>query len=199
MSNIIQVPEKYIYSKRLDEFFASSSLYCSWDEDIETQKHNEFKILEVYKCCLMKESRLPSFSDIMEEVSSSNEEIFYEAAAIEFEEEYDISDPIWRDRDEVEEMISGLSYQWNDTHARNGLTFRLEEFVVYVLEKERASYTIDKDDDLFYKKELGRLGIVDNVIFVANDCQNILFPKFITNNCLGYVNIVHYYQEISRE
>ena len=78
--------------------------------ELEYEEYVERHIVHFYYECLVSRNRIPEFFELLENVNEFNEGLFWEAAAIQFDYEFDLSD--YRDDEARMEQIDELAYEF---------------------------------------------------------------------------------------
>lgn len=160
------------------------------------KQKNEEMILEMYKGTLEKSSpHLPIFMDIMSNIYSYNENIFYNIALQYLLEECHFSGKSEGEIEEdLEDKIIGITEWYTYNEEYGNLPFA----VFTILQNHQLSFVTTIDDEI-YADEINAHYIVDTLpergkhydVIVA-DCQNVLLSSFGIMDFFLYDNYVLY-------
>lgn len=191
---------------------AADLILCPLNMSFEDTKAMEEKILNIYKDTIDRynfDDMMP-FSAIYEECRSHNDEIFQTLAEIEYvhgphhyyenhvkyymEEEGCEEDEV--PDDEVASIMIG---EWEDYYYSTYMDMfkHLDEYVSYVLNKYRYSYSFEHYDIPFDNTNAGNIVIRNQgATFINNDSQNAIMPELMNFGFAGYSEFLNYHEEL---
>lgn len=168
--------------------FLQDKLILSCGEDTESEKrivNIYFKVLELHK-------KIPTFQTVLDGVIMHNWHAYQEGAVKKYEYIYKTKEPM--EPDDIYEMTTDLEDDYNMTENVN-----LEYYVGHILSVNRLACEIEIQDNIFHEEGMIAVRHIRDVKIIAQDCQNLLIPNFVTHGVAGYGDFTNYYNPTNNE